>query len=352
MNRNKVTIQDIARELGLSRNTVSKALNGSPNLATATKEKILRKAMEMNYKHFAYVDSNFVTVKKTGNIVFLSSNPFDPNFWSYVIKGIEKRVSDEGFNFSIKIIQPEELAQKTLPGNFNTNDIDGIICSEIFNKDYINTIISTNIPTILIDTVSDISFSDLACDVIFMENEHSVFKLTTEIIKRGHTQIGFVGLPEYCRSFYERWLGFNRALHASGLEPNPDFNIIPKCDSYDYDWIKEQIQNMSVLPTSFVCANDSIAINTMIAIKNLNLSIPSDISVCGFDDSPQSLIVNPTLTTVHTHKEELGSRTAETLFWRMDNPKQPFQVTYMKTDVILRDSLEGVIKKSNKHLVG
>lgn len=345
MTKSKATIQDIAKELGLSRNTVSKALNGSLNLAESTKEKILKKAIEMNYKHFAYVDSSSVNIKKSSNIVFLSSsNPFDPYFWSYVIKGIEKKISDEGYNFSIRIIQPEELAQTSLPGNFNVNDIDGIICSEIFNEDYIKAIINTNIPTILIDTVANISFSDLACDIVLMENEHSVFKLTTEIIGKGHSQIGFVGIPGHCRSFYERWLGFNRALNTSGIEINPDFNIIPKSDSYECDWIKEQLQNMNKLPTALVCANDNIAINTMIAIKSLNLSVPDDISVCGFDNAPQSLIVDPALATVHTHKEELGLRTAETLLWRLNNPHRPFQVTYIKTDVIIRDSLGSVSK--------
>jgi len=338
--KKNVTIQDIANELGLSRNTVSKALNNSSNIPESTKEKVLKKALEMNYKQFAYFDKENINPKNTGNIVLLAgSSPLDPWFWSYVLHGLEKKISDEGYTLSIIIVKPEDMSQLSLPSNFNKESVDGIICFEIFDKNYINEIASTNIPIVFIDTTADITYGKIVGDIVLMENDMSTYHLTNELIKRGHSKIGFIGEYTHCRGFFERWKGFKRALEDANIPLNYQYNITEENQPYDPTWIKQQLESFKELPTAFVCANDHIAIQVMQAIKSMSLNIPNDISICGFDDTSQSLIVDPPLTTVHIPKETLGLYAAEILFQRLRNPNRPFQITYIQTEVKVRDSI-------------
>lgn len=95
---------------------------------------------------------------------------------------------------------------------------------------------------------------------------------------------------------------------------------------------------MKNLPSAFICANDFIAISTMKALKNKNITIPDEIAICGFDDSPEASIVEPSLTTVHIFSTDMGIIAAEMLISRLKNPSKPYQITHVKTKPIYRKS--------------
>ncbi|MNV85434.1 putative HTH-type transcriptional repressor ExuR [compost metagenome] len=90
-----------------------------------------------------------------------------------------------------------------------------------------------------------------------------------------------------------------------------------------------------------MCANDYIAVTFMKSLKNV-LSIPNDIVICGFDNGPESSIVEPHLTTVHIYSNEMGVKAAEMLLSRINDPKQPYQVSHIYTKLIIRDSTPNI----------
>ncbi|TFE27244.1 LacI family DNA-binding transcriptional regulator [Cohnella luojiensis] len=341
MKKEKITAQHIADSLGLSRNTVSKALNGSETIPQETRNKVIKKAVELKYKQFAYVDIENLTAKNTGNIALLTSNmPNKSHFGSSLLGGLEKKISSEGYNLSIHILRETEVDKLELPNNFETKNVDGIICIELFDKQYSKLINELKIPTIYIDSAADILYSELNADIILMENEHSTYSLTKKLIDHGHQKIGFVGDYNHCRSFNERWVGFKRALSDSNIEFNLSHCIVGY-DRYfaaDSNWLEEQLVNMESLPAALICANDFIAISVMKALKNNNIKVPDDIAVCGFDDSAESRIIEPHLTTVHIFNNEMGIIAAEMLLSRLKNPSKPFQITHVKTEPIFRES--------------
>src|SRR5690242_15826653 len=104
MAKEKVTIQDIADALGISRNTASKALNGNTSIPDETRNKVIKKAIELKYKQFAFMESESILSKSSGNIALLTENlPNTSHFGSTLISGLEKRISAEGYNLSIHI---------------------------------------------------------------------------------------------------------------------------------------------------------------------------------------------------------------------------------------------------------
>jgi len=109
------------------------------------------------------------------------------------------------------------------------------------------------------------------------------------------------------------------------------------------EWMDERMAGIPHLPSVFVCANDYIAVSVMKALKNKKLSIPQDIAICGFDNGPESVIVEPHLTTVHIFSNEMGIKAAEMLLSRINNPNQPYQVSHIYTKPIIRDSTPNII---------
>ncbi|WP_018750598.1 LacI family DNA-binding transcriptional regulator [Paenibacillus sanguinis] len=331
MGKIKVTIQDIADSLGLSRNTVSKALNNNLSIPDETRNKVIRKAIEMNYKQFAY---------KSGNIALLTANmPNNSHFGTSLLSGLEQKISSKGFNLSIHMVRENELNTLALPVNFDKSKVDGIVCIEMFNKSYSDFITSLGIPTLFIDASADLEFSDMKADILLMENSHSTFSITKSLIEEGLSTVGFVGDYHHCMSFSERWDGFNKALFTARIDLDESLCILDE-DRYiaDYQWLKQRLANMEKLPSAFVCANDFIAIHVIRSLKELNIRIPDEVMVCGFDDAPESRIVEPHLTTVNIYRFEMGFIAAEMVISRIENPDRPPQITYVKTTPVFRES--------------
>lgn len=340
MNKVKVTIQDIADSLGLSRNTVSKALNNHLSIPDETRNKVIRKAIEMNYKQFAYFEQEVISTKKSGNIALLTANmPNNSHFGTSLLSGLEQKISSEGFNLSIHMVRENELNTLALPVNFDKNKVDGIVCIELFNKNYSEFITSLEIPTLFIDASADLAFIELKADVLLMENSHSTFSITKSLIEEGLSTFGFIGDYHHCMSFTERWDGFNKALFNARIDLDESLCILEE-DRYiaDYQWLKQRLANMDNLPSAFVCANDFIAIHVIRILKELNIRIPDEVKVCGFDNASESQIVEPHLTTVHIYRSEMGFLAAEMLLSRIQNPDRPPQVTHVKTTPVFRQS--------------
>lgn len=339
MSKEKVTIQDIANTLELSRNTVSKALNNHPAIPDDTRSKVIRKAIEMNYKQFASFEQENTSIRKSRNITLLTANmPYNSHFGTSLLSGLEQKISNEGFNLSIHMVREYELESQALPVNFDKSKVDGIVCIELFDKNYSEFIKSLDIPTLFIDASPELTLSEKA-DILLMENAHSTVEITKRLIDEGIATIGFIGDYRHCLSFNERWDGFNKALFNAGIDRVESFCILDE-DRYiaDYKWLKQRLANMEKLPSAFICANDFIAINVIRILKDLNIQIPEKVMVCGFDNSPESRIVEPHLTTVHIHRSEMGILAGEILLSRIENPVRPSQITHIKTTAIFRES--------------
>ena len=175
-----------------------------------------------------------------------------------------------------------------------------------------------------------------------MENLSSTMALVEHVISRGARSIGFVGDPQHCNSFHERWFGFCSALSHAGLPLDRALCILDGDQSpyNDAAWLAERIGRMPQLPDALICVNDYIAIHVMSALKQLGLSIPAHIMVAGFDGTAQSAVVEPALTTVQIPGAEIGRVAADVLLNRIDNPGRQFISVYVKTTPVWRESTD------------
>ena len=158
----KVTIQDIANELQLSRNTVSKAINNTGVLADATREKILRKAAEMGYKQFSYLpvfdgnsnagDASILPVDKREIAILTTRFLNNSHFAAMMLDRFQSELQHLHACMTIQRISPAELAAKEPPSSLNTEHTAGIICFEVFDYDYAQMLCTLGIPLLFVDT--------------------------------------------------------------------------------------------------------------------------------------------------------------------------------------------------------
>lgn len=355
----RVTLQDIADSLNLSRNTVSKAINNSPVVAEATKKLIFERAAEMGYKQFSYFGApdSEPAVNPNGprEIALLTEYIFgNSHFGTFMIDRIQSELSRLGYSFTIYRVMPDDIKANRLPASFDTERIAGIICIELFNYDYCQMVCSLNIPTISVDAPVALGKPPLKTDKILMENYNGIFNIICELKNRGIKRIGFVGDALHCRSFYERYMAYYDAIGIFNLDfdrniifttyddavfpedEKPSFSYLEK-DSYHY-YLEKWLDNIKQMPECIICANDFVALDLISSLNKRNIRIPDDLLLAGFDDSQESRLMHPKLTTVHIHSQSMGVTAVEMLLSRMKEPELAYRTVYVESEVIFRAS--------------
>ena len=354
--KTRVTIQDIAEELGISRNTVSKAINNTGILADATREKVLKKAAEMGYKQFSYVkvvDSGMSVLtlsapKENAEIALFITNLLgNSHFATVMLDKFQKELSGLGYTLTMHRILSEEINSLTLPASFSIERTAGIICIEMFDYNYDKMICNLGLPVLLIDAPAPCFKEPLEADILLMDNQSNIYLFIQEMIRRGKTNIGFIGKHLHCQSFFERYTAYRQALYLSGLScpdaycitGNPPEGLDPDPAAYQ-DYLTECLQKLRHMPDVFLCANDFVAIDAMQVLKKLGYSVPQDVYLCGFDDSPDAKIVTPALTSIHIHSQIMGYYAINLLMSRINEPSLNYCTVHTETNLIYRESTE------------
>ena len=352
---NRVTIQDIADALGLSRNTVSKAINNTGVLADATRDRILKKAMEMGYKQFSYTaifediskqEDTPSTLPKNREIALLTTTFLgDSHFSSTMLDKFHREISQLHYSLSMHRISSSELKQQKLPVTLDLSRISGIICYEVFDHNYSKMLCDLEIPILFVDSPVIGLNEPLKADCLYMDNHSCIYSFLQEMIRRGKTSFGFVGEQLHCQSFWERHMAFRDALYLLNQPYKEEYCMLGNKEgvenpgSSEYrEYLTERFKNLNQLPEVLVCANDFVALDTMHVLRELGYSVPEDVCICGFDDSPESKIIDPSLTTIHIHSQIMGFSAVHLLMSRIKNPSLNYRTMYTETSLIYRKS--------------
>ena len=348
--KQKVTIQDIADALGISRNTVSKAINNSEGLADATREKILQKAVEMGYKQFSYVRSvselaNFPTQIAAGaqptykgEIALFSTTYITPShFGSLMLDRLQRELIHLGYTLNTHRVEAENIRDKTLPITFIKERVSGIVCLEMFDWEYDDMLCGLGLPTLFVDGPCRLNGKTLAADQLLMDNTAGISQLVSDMLRSGKQRIGFIGNYEHCESFFERYMSFRGSMLLAGVPVNEEWIIKENHEEF----MIPAFENLKELPDLFICANDFVAADVMQVLRKMGKTVPEDVMIAGFDDSPESRLLRPALTTVHIHTQIMAYSAAQLLIQRIEEPSLDFRTVYTETELILRDSTAG-----------
>ena len=363
MAANRVTIQDIADALGVSRNTVSKAINNTGILADATRERVLQKAVEMGYKQFSYAGYAGYTAPaseaeaaqaaapapgSSGEIALFTTKFLgDSHFSSTMLDKFQREMSQLGYCMSMHRLFSDEVKNLQLPATFIREKTAGIICYEMFDHAYSQMLCELDIPILFVDTPVIGLGEPLKADRLIMDNQTGIYAFIREMNRRRKTNIGFIGEYEHCQSFFERYMAYCNALELLGLPRQKEFCFLHNKEGVeepfttDYQkYLYDGFSKLPKLPDVFICANDFVAIDALCALRAAGYRVPQDVYLCGFDDSPESRILTPSLTTIHIHSQIMGVSAVQLLVSRIKEPQLNYRTIYTETSLIYRESTE------------
>ena len=340
----RVTLQDIADELGISRNTVSKAINNSDGIAASTRDKILQKAVEMGYKQFSYVNSILgsdaaafapASQQYQGEIALLTAAFLtQSHFASTMLDTFQREISQAGFTLNTHRITKENLRTMTLPPTFHKDLVKAVICIEMFDYDYGRMICELDVPVLFVDGPVKKDGCSLPADQLYMDNTTEITRFVNDMLAAGKKRIGFVGNYNHCQSFYERYAAFRMAMLMAGVPVDERYVF---CSNRVGEFI-ESIAGLEELPDVFICANDFLAGDLVRNLFSIGKSVPEDVLVLGFDNSPESRIYRPGLSTVHVHTQVMAITAMQLLLSRRHEPSLDFRTVHTETELIYRES--------------
>lgn len=218
--------------------------------------------------------------------------------------------------------------------------IDGIIEIELYNKELLDSILSTKLPIVFLDASMHLKNLEGNYDVLLMNSRDNIYKLSNKLIEQGYTHLTFCGDRFHCIGFNERYLGMRDSLD----DINHRIDMIQQLlldDSSpfgDISWMTKKIKALKYLPHAIICANDSIAASVIKALKVLDYKIPEDIQVIGFDNTVDSTLSTPTITTVDVNKEILGKEAIYLLIDKMFKDDKFSKTVYINTEIVHRES--------------
>ena len=335
-----VTIKDIAEQLNLSRNTVAKALNGQ-YVPEKTRELVLKKAQEMNYKS---LNLNHIEIgNKKHRILLVSGKPLNNiNYFIPILKGIENFCFERNYEF----FQYTYNVHRTPFGSFadyvKELNPDGIVAIECFDKNFIEKLVNLGTPICFNDfTAHDVNANN-NYDIISTNDEQAICDVVKLIRKKYKLNyFAFVGDHKHCLSFHERHMGMIKGVFSSRGTHSRQNDILCNDESFDYgnpEAIKTEILKLKYKPDCYICCNDFVARNVCNALKSLNIRVPQDAMVVGFDNVSEATAFKPEITTFSVDKEFLGRETLRTLVHRIENPHIPSRTITVNTTMILRES--------------
>ena len=337
------TMEDIAKQAGVSMSTVSRVFNNKDTISEETKQKVMNIAEKMNYKPRKYVKQKihnkdnskekFICVVCDQNIV-VSGN----TFYSKIMVGAENALN-ENYHLIFKTISNQE---KAVPNNIaklvEKPDIKGFIfVGQRINKNIILEVNKSKKPVVLIDN----NIWDKKIDCVVNDNIYGARVAVNHLINKGHQQIGFISGPLSHISMDERYIGYKQALKTNDIDKNNDIIFISDNQNFGKDdgekGVIEIMKNKNQKPTAFFAGNDIIAKGVISKVNNLGYSVPDDIAVVGFDDS-NNVSNSVSLTTVRIYKREMGFLAVKRLIELIYNiNSKPIKIT-VSVDLMVRES--------------
>lgn len=302
---NQVTIKSIAKALGISFSTVSKALNGSPVVKPETREMVIEKAKEMGYTPNALAKTLRGKSSKTIAIIFSDiENPV----LTYIFRSVAKEMA--GYDFTTMIFD-SQYDEKTERANIITalsHRPDFIILEPVSNS-LSNLDLLEGMEHRLI--LQGAEYASVKCHHVHIDYYHGGYLAAQEMLSKGHRDILVLTEPLVFPISGEFVEGIFAAFREYGLSL-PEDHVLTAHSSIANGFMlmqdlwddKKKAYRMD--PTGIITFDDNIAFGVYRSAMQNGLSIPDDLSIIGFDDNPLSAFSNPALTTVHLPKEKMA----------------------------------------------
>ena len=302
-----ISIKDIARAANVSHSTVSRALRNSSLVNPETSALIHRIAREKGYMVSAVARS--LVNRRTNTIGVVVTTIADP-FAGEVVSGIEEFFLARDYSVILAACHSDQDRELRAVHSFHQRRVDGIlVMASRVGAMYVPMLSELQVPIVLINSHHASQFVHSVC----IDDLNGSRAATGHLVELGHRRIGYIGDRLGFQSDTERNAGYRRTLEEAGLGFDPALTAYGDGSPESGRIAMRQLLSLSEPPTAVFCYNDRESLGAMRAAKECGLSIPHDVSICGFDDLFLSSYTDPPLTTIRQPKREMGLMAGEML---------------------------------------
>lgn len=329
--RARATINEVARAAGVSIKTVSRVLNGEPNVRPEIRASVNRAAAQLRYT------PNIAARRLASHQSFLIGLLFEPsNHPSTYIAEVQRGAMRLGYDLLLHPCQTTDAGwTRQVERLIRQFAVDGLILTAAISDStpLLNALREIGTPFVRISQSKPGAFPPC----VRVNDEEAAFVMTRHLLELGHRRIGFIVGRASHGSSTDRLLGYRRALEAARIRPDEKI-IVPGNYTFEsgYD-AAQQLLSARQVPTAIFASNDEMAAGVLLAAHERGIEIPAEISVCGFDDTPVSRQVWPQLTTVAQPVLEVASLATELLIRRLRDEDVP-AVSELQTQQVVRRS--------------
>ncbi|MEO7215431.1 LacI family DNA-binding transcriptional regulator [Mucilaginibacter sp.] len=337
MGKKRVTIYDIAAELGFTASYVSRALNGYPSVSPAIVALVKKKATELNYKHNSSAANLRQGHSKTIGVIVPHINQ---SFFSDAIAGIEEICFEHGH--SLVICQSHE-SQKQENLAIETLIRQNVDC--IFISVSIETQSTTNLEEITNNDIGLIQFDryldPLKSNIVINDNRQASFDAVKRMLNDGYKRIAFLGGPHHMKIFNDRKEGYIEAIKQAGLTLPDNFTVTNVLGKEAAMQMSRELLTAAEPPDAFFTVSDHQSLGVLLAAKSLSVNVPENLGIIGFANESFTELISPALSSIDQHGKELGRTTASLYFTKMINNTNASllpEPVIVKSDLIVRES--------------
>jgi len=331
----QITIRDVAKEAGVSRQTVSRAFNDKGEISPETKQHVLDIAQRMGYRPSGLARS--LTTNRTYTVGLLIPD-ISYHFFSLIAKGVETISSAAGYSlFLVNTLRNAQRETQALDTLWDRR-VDGIILYASFlSPEQLAEYVARYQHVVFINC-QNVPEGKGKIATINVDDAFGAKTAVTHFIENGHSHIAFLSGPDFSISGRRRLAGFEQGFQENGFTVNQ--NLIYECFpdfQGGYDRTTQLLKDHPEV-TAILAYNDMTAVGAMRACQDIGRKIPDDVVIIGFDDIPMASILRPALTTIRISKQDLGKLAMSMLIDLIDGQEKVIQSQVIKPTLVVRES--------------
>lgn len=330
-----LTLEDIARQAGVSRSTVSRVINDHAGVKDDVRARVLGVIQKTGYhpnaaaRTLASQRSRMIGLVLPRSVSSFFADPYFPR----LTQGIATACNQYNYTLGLFLASSKEDEENIFPRVTRNGYLDGILLqSGQVGDTLIDRLIASGIPLVVAGRPPD----SKCVSYIDVDNVSAAYMAVNHLIRMGRQRIGAIAGPDDTTVGIDRKAGYLKAM--SERDRPVDDALVVEGDFTETGGYYAMRQMLAAGPDAVFAASDIMAIGAMRAIREAGLRIPDDIALVGFDDLPLATIPTPQLTTVRQPIDQFGFQTVQILIDLIENGINPPRRIIMDTELIIRDS--------------
>ena len=333
INKHRTSLKDLAKELGVSIATVSRALRNSPEIGAEMQEKVKALAKKLNYRPNPFAQS---LRKEAPRVIGVVVPNLVTHYYAAVLDGIEDEARESGYSVICANTHEDSEREVQAIDNFISLHVEGIIaCLAQSTTDYkhFEEISQMSIPLVFFGRTC---LSDkFSC--VMANGDVAAQEATQHLIDTGSRRIAFIGGPNHLDMVRRRKHGYLEALRENKIPIERELVV---CEKIDYDWALEatkRLLDMENRPDAILAFNDIITFAAFSAIKDKGLRNPEDVALIGFTDDVHAQYVTPRMSAIEDQSHEMGMEACRLLLKNIGGDQKIYK-KIVPQKLVIRDT--------------